>query len=923
MLQGRSFFYAHSPAATARYIPSTRFVMRHPPLQAPLLWQTYLGFWIAGITAAPWPLPSLCCALLLFFADARLWRAARTALAALCLLGGFLTGCWQLYGSPWHVVLPPSGQANQPPQWLHDSAQPPRVCGIVRDMQGLPDNRLRLLLSDVRPAYADGRDSLTSASDAAATPPDAANSTIRPLPGKLAWTWEAPTAVIALSPPLPGQTVCLTRRPMPAQGFANEGQTDWGLWLAAQGVHWRMWTLGNQGQPRISGQPTLSARWRESLRQDFVHALFPAQEAAQSHTGKPDEIIAAGASAPPSHTQLAQDKLTQHKLSQGKAILLALLFGDRQYLNQQTLNNFASATLVHSLALSGQHLTVAGLVGLLCVLAAARVRPGIYLRRPRAVWALLATLPPALAYLWLGDAPASLLRAAVMLLLLAVYFLRGRPHTTLDVLCAALLCISVVSPLSMLDTGLQLSVLCVAVIGMSLPWLRVLAPEPDPAAQIRRSGGFGRRVNQRLRRRTWALTRIFLVSLGIQIALLPLNMLLFNNMGHWFWLNVLWLPVADMLVLPATVLGLFLSAMGLDLAARAVLDMAALPCQWLTDCLAWLAGANLLQPPALLRPHWTALPAFAALLGALALKAGRADLPRAAQRLLLAGALLLCVGPALRTAERLSDQIRLDVLDVGQSQALLLRLPGHVRLLLDGGGSASPRFDPGQALVAPALAYNDAPHLAAILNTHPDLDHMGGLLHLLRVFRVDHLLDNGREGKGSWGEQWLAARTAHHSRALVRGDVLILGKPSLGLRLEVLHPPINEWNTWQGNDASVVARLTQHGRGLALFLGDAERPVLRRLLDNGDDLRAEVVVAPHHGSATGFLPEFYAAVQPGVVVASCGFENRYGYPSQPLRQWCAAANAPLHYTGRDGAVRIIWPALGDSFGVPAVQSARP
>lgn len=433
--------------------------MRHPPLQAPLLWQTYLGFWIAGITAAPWPLPSLCCALLLLFVDARLWRAARTALASLCLLAGFLTGYWQLYGCPWQTLLTTEEQARQtgqPPQWLHDSAQPPRVCGIVRDMQGLPDNRLRLLLSDVRPAYADGRDGLASASDAAAIPPDAANSTVRPLPGKLAWTWEAPTAAIALSPPLPGQTVCLTRRPMPAQGFANEGQTDWGLWLAAQGVRWRMWTLGNQGEPHISGQPTLSARWRESLRQDFVGALFPAQATAQSHTGGPDETIAADASPPPAH-----NKPTPYKLSQGKAILLALLFGDRQYLNQQTLNNFASATLVHSLALSGQHLTVAGLVGLLCVLAAARVRPGIYLRRPRAVWALLATLPPALAYLWLGDAPASLLRAAVMLLLLAVYFLRGQPHTTLDVLCAALLCISVVSPLSMLDTGLQLSVLCV------------------------------------------------------------------------------------------------------------------------------------------------------------------------------------------------------------------------------------------------------------------------------------------------------------------------------------------------------------------------------------------------------------------------------------------------------------------------------
>ena len=52
--------------------------MRHPPLQAPLLWQTYLGFWITGITAAPWPLPSLCFALLLFVADARLWQWART-----------------------------------------------------------------------------------------------------------------------------------------------------------------------------------------------------------------------------------------------------------------------------------------------------------------------------------------------------------------------------------------------------------------------------------------------------------------------------------------------------------------------------------------------------------------------------------------------------------------------------------------------------------------------------------------------------------------------------------------------------------------------------------------------------------------------------------------------------------------------------
>ena len=120
-----------------------------------------------------------------------------------------------------------------------------------------------------------------------------------------------------------------------------------------------------------------------------------------------------------------------------------------------------------------------------------------------------------------------------------------------------------------------------------------------------------------------------------------------------------------------------------------------------------------------------------------------------------------------------------------------------------------------------------------------------------------------------------------------------------------------------------VARLTQHGRGLALFLGDAEQPVLHRLLENGDDLRAEVIVAPHHGSQNGFLKEFYAAVQPGLVVASCGFENRYGYPAPCLRAWCAATGVPLLYTGRHGAVRVTWPAQGEGFGVHAVSTGRP
>ena len=112
--------------------------MRHPPLQAPLLWQVYLGFWIAGVAAAVWPLPALCCALLLALADKRLWRGARLTLAATLVLGGLAVARWQL--------APPDPSADAAPARLAADAEkdPARCCGRVRDGQETTGQRRRL-----------------------------------------------------------------------------------------------------------------------------------------------------------------------------------------------------------------------------------------------------------------------------------------------------------------------------------------------------------------------------------------------------------------------------------------------------------------------------------------------------------------------------------------------------------------------------------------------------------------------------------------------------------------------------------------------------------------------------------------------------------------------------------------------------------
>ncbi len=223
--------------------------------------------------------------------------------------------------------------------------------------------------------------------------------------------------------------------------------------------------------------------------------------------------------------------------------------------------------------------------------------------------------------------------------------------------------------------------------------------------------------------------------------------------------------------------------------------------------------------------------------------------------------------------------------------------------------------------MGPTLAYNDAPRLAAVINSHPDLDHLGGLFHLLNGFQVRALFHNGREAAGWSGERWREALHATKSAVLAEGDVLIVGDPALGLRLEVLHPPRAAATeaAWTGNEASLILRLTRHGRGLALLTGDAERHSLRRLLASGRDLRAQVLVAPHHGSDRSFLAAFYKAVQPELVLVSCGFQNRYNYPGPRLRAWLDKNGIPLLYTGDSGQVSVTWPRNG----LLRVETARP
>ena len=552
--------------------------MWRPPLAPGLLWQSWLLCWLLGLLAARWPGPALCAGLCVLVADSRLWRLPRLLVGCAVALLGCVTAQALLPAFPVPPVLEQLYEARTPPRhW-------PVLKARVSDVRTLPEQRLRISLTDLHLQQPDGQP-------------------LAHLPGNLAWTWEQ-AAVF----PLPGQTVRLQRKLLPVDTQRNFGLTDWGFWWHSHGTGWRIWSRGTDGQPAVDGAPSPFARQRLELIRKFLAVLLPGRDGLLPPAASPSGLTAA---APPQLPAAAPSTPSAAPVPQGKAILLALLFGERFLLETPTVKAFNASNLSHSLALSGQHLLVAGLAGMFIVWLAARLHPGLYLWRPRTVLIPLAASPAALANLWLGNAPPSLLRAAGMLLLLATGMalahlrcmplpqtLRERlPSSGLDVLCCTLLCITVISPLSVFDTGLQLSALCVSVICCATPLMGQLLrriPRTSPGQRLLRS-----------------LASILLVSFFIQLALLPLSLLLFNNSGLWFLLNVFWLPVLGTLVLPGAFLGLGLSLCGLGPAAALVLDVVALPCQWLVDGLLFLQTQGWLSIPPILRPHWTALPAMA------------------------------------------------------------------------------------------------------------------------------------------------------------------------------------------------------------------------------------------------------------------------------------------------------------------------
>lgn len=529
------------------------------------------------------------------------------------------------------------------------------------------------------------------------------------------------------------------------------------------------------------------------------------------------------------------------------SLLPALTVGDRRGLDDGEWQVLNATGTSHLVAISGLHVGLAAGFGMLAGGGLARLFPGLLRRRPARHWGAAAAFLAAAAYAAMAGFALPTRRALVMVSVVLVALLGRRALSPFSVLGLALAAVLLVDPLAPLGSGFWLSFLAVGVLVAAF------------------SGRVGRRsAILDSARAQWV------VGLGLAVPVAVL-------FQRFAWIaplaNLLAVPLVGLAAVPLALAGLVLmSAPGP--AGGWLLSGAAVVLEGFWHGAAWLAG----------RPEVVRKVASPGLPASLAAMAGMAWLmaPRGVPARWLGAVLLAPLAWSVPDAPE-PGRFRLSVLDVGQGLSAVVRTADHV-LVYDTGPAFRSGFNTAEAVVAPYLLDAAGGRLDRLVVSHGDSDHAGGAPGLVKRFRPSAVLA---------GEDGLESAARCREGMHWRRD---------GVDFQVLHPPAGLPDL--GNASSCVLKVTGRG-GSALLAGDITRAVERRLVARyGDELAADIVVVPHHGSASSSSPAFVRHAAPSWAVFSTGYGNRFGLPDPEVASRYRGQGAHLLGTARAGMVRF-------------------
>lgn len=640
----------------------------------------------------------------------------------------------------------------------------------------------------------------------------------------------------------------------PPHGYVNAGVFDNEKWLLQQGIHATATVLYSQ---ELTAAQIQSRGWYQFVIEQ--QKILPSWRLWIERL----------------RLQYRQQLLSESGYSQQQALLLGLLTGDRSGLSKESIHLYQMMGISHLLAISGPHVLI--LASMLTWLLM-QLLHYCMLR-----WGILTSL-----YLWI---PKQYVYVPLFVLCVSFYVaFTGFEIPALRTWIIVLICsgslllrlrISVFHSL-LLAACIVLWWDCFAVLSAAF-WLSFVAAAVlmliYQQLQKREVVGYQSWLE---RVRVW-FAFLWQSQWRVFIALLPVVLWQFQAVS-------LISPLINLIAIP------FLSVLIVPLDIIAALLWQIIPpfgqlLWWFTASLLQLFNAllGLLQPLAALLylPSYLNNTALLSLSIAIAIWI----LPQGmiAKFWSVFFLLLACV-PQKRPL------LQLDVLDVGQGQAIVLRSQKHQMLIDAGGGSWQQGFlTMGDRVVVPFLRQQGIAKLDEMLLSHLDLDHSGGTQAVIEQLTVKQLRSNVYD----------ASKTNFINVPFIecnQGQ----GWQWDGVKIDILYPRVGQSRKNANESSCVVLIRTQmfEQELKILVMGDVGWEGEYYLLQDHPTLKADILVIGHHGSRHSSAYDFLAQVQPKLAIISAGFDNRYGHPTPETLSRLNALQIPYLNTADMGAIHI-------------------
>lgn len=562
-----------------------------------------------------------------------------------------------------------------------------------------------------------------------------------------------------------------------------------------------------------------------------------------------------------------------------KGLLEALLLGYRGNVDSDTYRAFERTGLLHFISLSGMHLGI--LVGIVWWLSA---RLGL-LKRARAALCIFVIL----IFLLVVPARPPTLRAALIFFIfcLAAFFRRyPNPINSLSVAAVILL---LIRPTSLFEAGFQLSFAAVLGILFFVDGIDTFIQEKlyEPLATI---------LYKIRLYHIWSYS-LSIFSVGLAAWLGGAGILLYHFQSITP-LAPLWTVIAFPFIACILAFGFFkmIIAFLLPTVAALLTLILGFLSQTLIAIVKLLSGINFSQ---ILVGH---IPLEVVLLyySVIAVIAWSWFL-RPGLRIIVSACAVLIFAVTIASYKwqrTFPDELQVACLDVGHGQAIVMHAPGGT-FLFDAGSQYNRNI--GRYVVNAFLRYNGISKIDAIIISHDDIDHFNGVVEIVRNCTVKNIYapsDFIYKTKDNGSAKYLCGLLAEQGYELEPVPAEI--KSNCPPKIKVLWPDKTtaEYESLSDNDKSAVALIEFAGRKI-LLCADIEHFAQQKLLERFEELYADIVVVPHHGSLSTSDPRFLKSLDARYLIVSCGVGDLHRLQNNEIE-----IGGRWFYTGRDGAVIV-------------------